>query len=332
MVSFKNGRLLFAKENFDLGHIQGNILINECLAKHTTWKVGGPAKVYFQPKNQNDLHFFLKELNNSLPILWLGLGSNVLIRDGGFNGVVINALGCMKSIVIDDDCLLDDNDELSTLVSVEAGATCGKFSRRMADNDLVGAEFLSGIPGTIGGAIAMNAGAFGGECWESLESVETIDNYGTVRKRPAAHFNIGYRQVALKTEYIEVESSQEWFLKGFFRYSKDKLELKNAKQKIRDLLLRRNQTQPVQYANAGSVFKNPPGDYAARLIEACGLKNRVIGDACVSEKHANFIINRGNATAQDIEELIVLVKETVKEQFSVQLEQEVKIIGETSLK
>jgi len=313
-------------KEFDVSKINGNILCNEPMSKHTTWKVGGPAKIYYQPENSVDLQAFLKVFNGSFPIIWLGLGSNVLVRDGGINGIVINALGCMNEIEFVGGKLENNYQQ----VRVQAGATCSKYSRTIAEHGLHGAEFLSGIPGTMGGAIAMNAGAFGGECWDYLESVETIDGIGEIRHRKVDDFDVGYRCVK-RLFNTEKDTNTEWFLSGVFSYPKNVQKLQEAKQKIRQLLEKRNSTQPVQFANAGSVFKNPPAEYAARLIEACGLKDYVIGDACVSKKHANFIINRGKAKAEDIERLILMVQEVVEEKFAIKLEREIRIIGEKSL-
>jgi len=312
------------------------------MSKHTTWKVGGKAKIYFQPDDVTDLQNFLVSLNQQQQqhnFLWLGLGSNVLIRDKGFNGIVINTVGKLNQIeifenpiiegtVIEDPNIEDPDieDKHKLRVSAESGVSCSKFSREMAKAGLLGAEFFSGIPGSMGGAMAMNAGAFGNECWNHLDAVKTIDDQGQIHNRKNTDFNVSYRQVeGLKTT---AKGTREWFIQGFFKYPQNMAKVLDTKQKIKELLEKRNQTQPVQYANAGSVFKNPKGDFAARLIESCGLKKQQIGNAIISEKHANFIINSGNATAEDIECLMERAQQQVLENYSIKLEPEIRIFGE----
>ncbi|MFK5893888.1 MAG: UDP-N-acetylmuramate dehydrogenase [Pseudomonadota bacterium] len=316
-------QLCIANEKYDVSHIKGIIKINEPMSKHTTWKAGGVAKIYYQPESLLDLQQFLKMLkqhNQVHNILWLGLGSNVLIRDKGYNGIVINTVGKLKQIQI------FKNTEQQLIVSAESGVSCSKFSREVAKAGLLGAEFFSGIPGSMGGAMAMNAGAFGNECWNHLDTVETIDDMGKIYSRKATDFNVSYRFIeGLKTTDKGV---REWFVKGFFKYPYNMSKVEQTKAKIKNLLEKRNQSQPVQYANAGSVFKNPPGDFAARLIELCGLKNQQIGNAVISEKHANFIVNPGGASAKDIEMLIEKIQQCVYKKFAVKLQTEVRIFGE----
>jgi UDP-N-acetylmuramate dehydrogenase len=310
--------------NYDVSHIRGIIKENEPMSKHTTWKVGGPAKIYYQPEDLLDLQLFLKVLNQQSKqhnILWLGLGSNILVRDNGYNGIVINTVGKLKQIEI------VENNQQNRIVSAESGVSCSKFSREMAKAGLLGAEFFSGIPGSMGGAMAMNAGAFGDECWDHLNYVQTINDKGEINNRKATDFIISYRCVdGLKTTD---KGSREWFVKGFFKYPHNMDKVLESKAKIKKLLEKRNQSQPVQYANAGSVFKNPEGDYAARLIELCGLKNKQLGKAVISEKHANFIINQGGASANDIESLIKKAQQSVYKKFAVKLDTEVRIFGES---
>jgi UDP-N-acetylmuramate dehydrogenase len=318
--------------HYDVTNIKGDIKENEPMSLHTTWKVGGKARLYFQPENVQDLQNFLNILNQYQQhhnLLWLGLGSNVLIRDKGYNGIVINTVGKFKKIEFiknakDESSINEGNDYL--MVSAESGVSCSKFSREMAKVGLLGAEFFSGIPGSMGGAMAMNAGAFGNECWNNLHEVETIDDKGQIYNRKSSDFNVSYRQVEglKKTE----NSICEWFLKGIFKYPQNMSKVIESKEKIKKLLEKRNQTQPIQFANAGSVFKNPQGNFAARLIELCGLKNQSIGDAKISQKHANFIINEGSATAEDIELLMRKVQQQVFEKFSIKLEPEIRIYGE----
>ncbi|MEW5757029.1 MAG: UDP-N-acetylmuramate dehydrogenase [Pseudomonadota bacterium] len=288
--------------------LRGTLRFNEPLSAHTTWRVGGPADRYYQPADLEDLCAFLAGLPANEPLFWMGLGSNLLVRDGGFRGTVIAYFGGLNRIELQSD----------GRVYVEAGVACAKTARFCARAGLVGAEFLAGIPGAMGGALAMNAGAFGGETWNIVDGVETVDHAGERTQRTPRDFRIGYRTV--------VGPAQEWFTGAWLKLARG--DAAAASKRIKELLERRSATQPTQLPNAGSVFRNPPGDYAGRLIEACGLKGTRIGGACVSEKHANFIINEGNATAADIEQLITRVTETVQARHDVHLECEVRIVGE----
>lgn len=286
----------------------GVLLKDEPMSKHTSWRVGGPADYFYQPASIDDLACFLREADPAMPLTWLGLGSNLLVRDGGIRGIVIHMLSGLNNI----SCLDGDR------VRVEVGVSSAKVARYCADNVLTGSEFLAGIPGLFGGALSMNAGAYGRETWEIVESVETIDRSGTVQQRRIDDYAIDYRSVK--------GPEHEWFVAAI-------IHLKHghgaeSRSKVRSLLEKRNESQPVGTANAGSVFKNPPGDFAARLIDSCGLKGARVGKACVSGKHANFIINSGGATATDIEDLIELVRATVFDQTGIRLEIEVHIIGE----
>lgn len=290
--------------------LRGNLLLNEPMARHTTWRVGGPADRYYQPADIDDLAMFLSQLDRDEPLFWLGLGSNLLVRDGGIRGTVIALSGMLNEMQ-----RVGEN-----RVRVEAGVACAKVARFCARDGLAGAEFLCGIPGTMGGALAMNAGCFGGETWKIVESVETIDRRGELRTRSPEEYEVAYRHVSGPEE--------EWFVAATLKLIKgDAQGLLDANKK---LLEKRGSTQPTQQPNAGSVFRNPEGDFAARLIEAAGLKGRTVGRAAVSEKHANFIVNLGGATAADIEALIALVKKAVKQQDGVELQREVHIIGEVS--
>jgi UDP-N-acetylmuramate dehydrogenase len=252
----------------------------------------------------------LRSLTPEVPIHWVGLGSNLLIRDGGLEGVVISTHGT-----------LDRFDRLNqTNVYGEAGLACARIAKQCVKWGLGPAEFFAGIPGTLGGALAMNAGAFGGETWRHVIEVETIDRHGEVHRRPASEFKISYRQVI-------PPAPEEWFVAA-------KLEFQRAHgvndKQIRELLERRKASQPIGEWSCGSVFTNPPDDHAARLIDTAGLKGFRIGDASVSEKHANFIINHGNATAADLERLIQHVRETVERMHGVSLHPEVRIVGEAA--
>jgi len=270
---------------------RGELLFNEPMSKHTSWRVGGMADCYFKPKDIEDLSLFLKEWKDDSPIHGVGLGTNLLVRDGGIRGLVIMTSGLLNNISVNENS-----------VRAEAGVACPKVARFSAKNDLIGAEFLSGIPGTIGGALKMNAGAFGGETWGKIESVETIDRSGKLHIRYPEEYEISYRHVNGLVN--------EWFVAGNFKLTKGDGE--KSLSSIKALLEKRNASQPTNQPSCGSVFRNPNNDYAARLIESCGLKGKSIGGACVSEKHANFIVNTGDATAPDIENLIELVRATVE--------------------
>ncbi|MDA8362397.1 MAG: UDP-N-acetylmuramate dehydrogenase [Gammaproteobacteria bacterium] len=287
--------------------LRGTLRLNEPLSRHTSWRVGGPADHYYEPADLDDLAQFLKTVPNHEPIHWIGLGSNLLVRDGGVRGTVVCVTGRLSGL------------ELSTghRVRAEAGVPCAKLARFCVRHELSGAEFLAGIPGTVGGALAMNAGAFGGETWRIVVAVETIDRQGKIRTRPPVDYRVSYRSV--------VGPDQEWFVAGIFELAAGVAT--EGKSLIRSLLAKRGATQPTQQANAGSVFRNPVGDHAARLIEAAGLKGVCEGDACVSDIHANFIINRGTATAAQIERLIAIVHERVLAVHNVNLEREVRIMG-----
>ena len=290
--------------------LRGTLRQQESMARHTSWRAGGAAKVLYQPADIDDLVMFLRSLPAEESLYWVGLGSNLLVRDGGLNGTVIaTSSGLNRLVFLDDD-----------QVWVEAGVASPKLARETAKRGLAGMEFLCGIPGTVGGALALNAGALGSETWQRVASVQTIDRQGRLHQRTPEDYVISYRHVEGPAE--------EWFVAATLQLeqgdSAASLEL------IKRYLARRGATQPTQLPNAGSVFRNPPQDYAARLIEACGLKNTCVGGACVSEKHANFIINTGTATAGDIEALIERVAETVKREHGVELIREVHIVGEAS--
>jgi UDP-N-acetylmuramate dehydrogenase len=281
---------------------------DEPMSRHTSWHVGGPAEVFFNPHNREDLAAFLRTLPQDVPIQWIGLGSNLLIRDGGLKGVVISTHGT-----------LDRLDRVNqNQVYGEAGVACARIARQCVKWGLGPAEFFAGIPGTLGGALAMNAGAFGGETWRHVVDVETIDRHGEVHSRPASEFQWSYRQVT-------PPAKDEWYVGAKLTFERNKTT--NDAQ-IRELLERRKAAQPIGEWSCGSVFTNPEGDHAARLIDTAGLKGFRIGDAAVSEKHANFIINHGKATAADLENLIRHVQETVEKVHRVSLHPEVRIVGE----
>ena len=289
--------------------LRGEMRLDEPLARHTSWRVGGPAKRFYRPADSADLVAFLRQCDADEPLFWLGLGSNLLVRDGGFNGTVIAVQGCLERLELRKDALL----------YAEAGLSCARVARFAARQGRVGIEFLAGIPGTMGGALAMNAGAFGGETWRSVAWVETVDRCGNVRRRMPESFSVGYRQVD--------GLNGEWFLGAALATVQG--DVAAGQQRIRALLAQRAESQPIGLPSCGSVFRNPAGDHAARLIEACGLKGMRIGGAVVSAKHANFIINSDQASAADIEALITLVHDRVAAEQGVQLQPEVHILGES---
>jgi len=288
---------------------RGELLRDEPMSRHTSWRAGGPAELFFIPSSVEDLQVFLRELDAEIPIFWLGVGSNLLVRDGGIRGVVISATGILKNL-----------ERIETyLVRAGSGVPCTQLARQCIRWGLGPSEFFAGIPGTVGGALTMNAGAHGGETWERVESVRTIDRTGEIHQRSPAEYSVGYRSVTGPTN--------EWFLEATFRFEPG---VTASMEAMKEMLERRKATQPLGLPSCGSVFRNPPGDHAARLIEAAGLKGYRIGGAEVSPKHANFIINTGNATATDIEELIEHVRQTVIERHGVELRHEVRIVGEVA--
>jgi UDP-N-acetylmuramate dehydrogenase len=289
-------------------NLRGELRYGEPLSRHTSWRIGGPARRFYRPADRADLVNFLRRLEPGEPLFWLGLGSNLLVRDGGFQGTVIATQGRLERME------WKAPDRLYT----EAGVACARIARAAARAGRCGVEFLAGIPGTLGGALAMNAGAFGGETWAQVVRVETVDRYGEVRTRRPDEFEIGYRRV--------VGRDGEWFLAAELALREG--DAAAAQLEIKRLLERRAATQPTRQPSCGSVFRNPPGDHAARLIEAAGLKGRTIGGAQVSAKHANFIVNTGQATAADVEQLIALVQAEVERQTGVKLVTEVHRIGE----
>jgi len=288
---------------------RGELRLNEPMSKHTSWRVGGPAETFFVPNSLEDLSLFLHELNEGIAVFWFGVGTNLLVRDGGIHGVVISASRILRELERPEHYL----------VRAGAGLPCTQLARQCIRWGLGPSEFFAGIPGTIGGALAMNAGAHGGETWERVESVRTIDRNGEIHERAPAEYTVGYRSVT--------GPKNEWFIEAVLRFEEG---VAPSLEDMNSMLERRKKTQPLGLPSCGSVFRNPPGDHAARLIEAAGLKGFSIGGAEVSEKHANFIINVDNATATDIEELIEHVRQTVIEVHGIELVHEVRIVGEVA--
>ena len=294
--------------------LRGHLTHGAPLAKHTSWRAGGAADTLYVPADRDDLARFVAQLPANEPLLAIGLGSNTLVRDGGVRGTVVVMHNPGATLAVADG-----------LIYADAGLACPKLARFAANHDRAEAEFLAGIPGTVGGALAMNAGCYGGETWRYVARVEVLRRDGTFDVRTPAEYVIGYRSV--KRAAVSATNAVDLFTAAWFRFPEGEADA--ARDRIRELLARRILTQPLDQPNAGSVFRNPPNDYAARLIEACGLKGHSIGGARVSEKHANFIVNpRGGARAADIEALITFVRETVHAKTGVELQPEVRIIGE----
>jgi UDP-N-acetylmuramate dehydrogenase len=286
----------------------GKLQLNEPMARYTSWRVGGKADQLYIPAGLEDLQAFLKNTDAKQPVYFVGLGSNLLVRDGGVRGTVIIMHNVLTGLKMDGE-----------LVYAEAGVTCGKLAKFCAKESKQGAEFFAGIPGTLGGALAMNAGCYGSETWNVVHSVTTINKQGELNQRDAKEFLASYR-------HVDMPVADEWFIAAWINLKVG--DAHESAKKIKDLLATRLASQPLNLPSAGSTFRNPAGDYAARLIEASGLKGYTIGGAQVSEKHANFIVNIGGANALDIELLIKHMREVVLAKQGVALQQEVKMIGE----
>ncbi len=294
--------------------LRGSLSRNAPLSKHTSWRAGGVADTLYVPADRDDLARFVAQLPPDEPLLAIGLGSNTLVRDGGVRGTVIVMHNAGAAVAVADG-----------LIYADAGLACPKLARFAANHDRAEAEFLAGIPGTLGGALAMNAGCYGGETWRYVARVEVLRRDGTFDVRTPADYAIGYRSV----KRVDGGPADGIFTAAWFRFPEGDGEA--ARDRIRELLAKRILSQPLDLPNAGSVFRNPPDNHAARLIESCGLKGRANGGARISEKHANFIVNpRGQARAADIEALIQLARDTVRAKTGVDLQPEVRIIGEPS--
>ncbi len=310
--------------------LRGGLRLDEPMSRHTSWRAGGLAERLYQPADLEDLCVFLRTLPADEPLIAVGLGSNLLVRDGGVRGTVLLMHGALRELGLQAD----------GSIYAGAGVPGAKLARFAALHGYRGAEFFAGIPGTVGGMLAMNAGCYGGETWAQVVKVRVVTRSGELKVRTPQEYEIGYRSVALRSEWKGVSgkwkssdspltthhSPEEFFVGVWLRFATGDGEI--ARQEIKALLAKRISSQPLQLPNAGSVFRNPPGDHAARLIEGCGLKGMRIGGAQVSEKHANFIVNVGGATAADIENLITEVRASVAAKTGVMLHPEVKIIGE----
>lgn len=288
---------------------RGRLRLGETMARHTSWRVGGPAERFYRPADQQDLLHFLRHFATP-PVVWVGMGSNLLVRDGGIRGTVV----CLANTLDTLECRSDG------LVLAGAGVSAVKLAHFLAKNGLAGGEFLAGIPGTLGGCLAMNAGAHGGDTWSLVEWVDLLFPDGRLERRERAHFQVGYRSVSGQEDAC--------FVAAGLRLPAGEPE--EVMARLRAWQERRAATQPLEWPSCGSVFRNPPGDHAARLIEAAGLKGLRYGDAEISRQHANFIINRNQAQAAGIEALVSEVQETVQRLFGVWLETEMRILGEAA--
>lgn len=288
-----------------------NVMHKESMARHTSWRVGGPADRYFEPESRASLSAFVRELSADEPILWIGLGSNLLVRDGGVRGAVIGLHGALDALTQRD----------GQTIEAEAGVHCARLAKFTVAAGLAGAGFFAGIPGTVGGALAMNAGAHGGETWDVLTEVEVMRRDGSTAWLPKSAFRYGYRHVERPADAIGFVAARFTFMPDLDG---------SAEADMKSWLARRKATQPVGRPTAGSTFRNPPGDHAARLIEHCGLKGHRIGGAEVSKLHANFIVTDETAKAADVEALITHIGDVVFDKSGVRLEPEVRIVGEAA--
>ena len=284
-------------EAFAIEHgLRGTVQRDAPMAKHVSWRAGGRARLCYRPVDVEDLCAFLRAWPAPAPVLFVGLGSNLLVRDGGFPGAVVLTHGGTLRFPLGGAPAVLPEDGLGHRFSAGAGVPAPHLARYVAKHGGAGAEWMAGVPGTMGGALAMNAGCYGGETWNHVQGVTCVDRAGVLRRRTVSEYDVGYRHVALRS------GAEEWFVGGVFAFEPG--DEAPAMARIRELLARRVASQPLAQPNAGSVFRNPPGDHAARIIESCGLKGFAAGGAEVSPKHANFIVNRGGASAADIERVI----------------------------
>ena len=285
-----------------------DIKIDEKLSDYVNFKVGGPADILLIPNSKEQVIKSIKICKeNNIPFYLIGNGSNILVRDGGFRGVVLS-LKNVKNIYVDGE-----------KIEAECGVMLKEVSDKAIENSLTGFEFACGIPGTIGGAVFMNAGAYDGEISKVIESAEVIDENCNIIRLSREELDFGYRSsLVMKKGYT--------VLSAVFKLEKG--QVKTIKELIEDLTNKRESKQPLEYPSVGSTFKRPTGYFAGKLIQDAGLKGYSIGGAAVSEKHSGFVINKGNATAKDITDLIKHIQDEVKKQFGVDLHPEVRIIGE----
>ncbi len=283
--------------------------LQEPMKEHTTFRVGGPADLFLMPKDAEELQDAMKILRKyDMPMMVIGNGSNLLVRDKGIRGAVIQIYNRMAEVTVDGD-----------IIVAQGGALLSVIAAKAAEASLTGLEFASGIPGSIGGAVVMNAGAYGGEMKDVLLSVDVLTKELEVKTIPAEELELGYRHsIVPEAGYIVLGAKMKL----------EKGDPAAISGRMAALAEQRREKQPLQYPSAGSTFKRPEGYFAGKLVQDAGLKGKTIGGAQVSEKHSGFLINIGGATAQDILDLIAFCQKEVQEQFGVTLETEVKIVGE----
>lgn len=284
-----------------------DITVDSPMSEHIYFRVGGPADILVTPVNEEQVVNTLKLCREyNVPYFILGNGSNILVKDGGISGVVIK-FNKLNNITTEGNC-----------VTAQSGALLKDVSKAALENNLRGFEFACGIPGSIGGAVFMNAGAYDGEMAHVIKSARVIDENCNIKNLTKEELELGYRSsIVMKKGYVVIEATVEL----------ESGEYASIKDKIDDLTNRRESKQPLEYPSAGSTFKRPEGYFAGKLIQDSGLKGFSIGGAAVSEKHSGFVINKGGATAKDVLDVIAHVQKTVKENFDVELHTEVRIIG-----
>lgn len=304
--------------------LRGQLEHDVPLARYTSWRVGGPADRLYAPADREDLLTFISGLSADEPVHWIGLGSNLLVRDGGLRGTVIVLHGALTTLRMEEPDGTPVSSDAPTAdarrVYAEAGVHCARLAKFAERSALAGLGFMAGIPGTVGGALAMNAGAWGGETWPAVHAVEIVQRGGGTRWLAREDVAFGYRHVVLPADAIGLVAA---------RFEVDADVDGSHAADVRSQLARRKATQPVGRPSAGSTFRNPEGDFAARLIEAAGLKGYRIGGAEVSDQHANFILTADGASAADVERLIEHVQNTVAERTGIALQPEVRVVGES---
>ena len=287
------------------------VVTKEPMKKHTTFRTGGPAAYYVTPFSEKEIAAVVSLCRREhVPYYILGNGSNLLVSDKGYDGVMISMTKGFSGIEVQDQT-----------VTAGSGALLSRIAKAALEESLTGLEFAAGIPGTLGGAVVMNAGAYGGEMKQVLQSVSVLTKDGQVKELPAEGLELGYRKSCIQREEYIVLSAKLLLKKG------EKAEIQ---AQMEDLAARRREKQPLEYPSGGSTFKRPEGYFAGKLIEDAGLKGFTVGGAQVSEKHSGFVINRNNATSSEVYELCRQVQARVQEKFGVNLEMEVKRLGDFS--
>ena len=287
--------------------VKGSLLENEPMSKHTSYGIGGPAFAYITPKDRDDLYNILIFATKfDIPVYFIGSGSNLLVSDNGINGIVLSPAKSLKILEIENNSII-----------AESGVMLGKLVKESIKRNLTGLESLIGVPGTLGGALVMNAGAFGGEISNYLISVDIMTSKGELKSYKSKEIDFSYRFSSFRTD--------EFILLARFELKSESPEIISKKRQ--QASSGRKTNQPLRFRSAGSVFKNPKKHAAGYLIDKVGLKGKRIGDAEISTHHANFFINHGNASASDITELIRIAKKEVYEKFNIELELEIKTIG-----